>query len=107
MTCRADMRSASLMLVATCMLLAGPPAYAQTYDPRYPVCMQIYGPVGYFDCRYGSLAQCKYLAVGRSASCVVNPYFAPGKPAPRSKRADQGWHMRDADMQSTVDHRAG
>ncbi|MBC9881291.1 DUF3551 domain-containing protein [Bradyrhizobium sp. INPA01-394B] len=73
-------------------LLMGVPAYAQTYDPNFPVCMQIYGPVGYLDCRYGSLAQCKFLAVGRSASCIVNPYFAQKKPAAphRSRRGDQG-----------------
>ncbi|OKO70601.1 DUF3551 domain-containing protein [Bradyrhizobium sp. AS23.2] len=84
------MRRACLALAATGMLLASAPAQAQTYDPNYPVCMQIYGPVGYFDCRYTSLEQCRYLAVGRSATCVVNPYF-PGKrsKAPsRSRRAD-------------------
>ncbi|WP_051380535.1 DUF3551 domain-containing protein [Bradyrhizobium sp. WSM1743] len=73
------MRRAALMLALTGMLPASGAAHAQTYDPSYPVCMQIYGPVGYFDCRYGSLAQCRYLAVGRSASCVVNPYFLPKK----------------------------
>ncbi|UPJ65787.1 DUF3551 domain-containing protein [Bradyrhizobium sp. 191] len=75
------MRGAWLALAAIGLLLPGGPARAQTYDPSYPVCMQIYGPVGYFDCRYASLAQCRYLAVGRSASCVVNPYFPPSKPA--------------------------
>ncbi|MDX3971305.1 MAG: DUF3551 domain-containing protein [Bradyrhizobium sp.] len=76
------MRRARLALIAIAQLSAGGLAHAQTYDPSYPVCMQIYGPVGYFDCRYGSLAQCRYLAVGRSASCVVNPYFPSSKPAP-------------------------
>ncbi|KYK47309.1 hypothetical protein A1D31_31585 [Bradyrhizobium liaoningense] len=75
------MRGAWLALAAIGLLLPGGPARAQTYDPSYPVCMQIYGPVGYFDCRYGSLEQCRYLAVGRSASCVVNPYFPSHKPA--------------------------
>ena len=86
----AEMRRARLALVATGLLLAGAPAHAQTYDPSYPVCMQIYGQIGYFDCRYASLAQCRYLAVGRSAACVVNPYFAPKKPAAtcRSRRVD-------------------
>ena len=84
------MRSAGLTLVAIVSLAASSPARAQTYDPNYPVCMQIYGPVGYLDCRYASLEQCKYLAVGRSATCVVNPYFAQKKLAPprRSRRAD-------------------
>ena len=79
------MRCAHFALSVIGLLLAGGSVHAQTYDPSYPVCMQIYGPVGYFDCRYGSLAQCRYLAVGRSASCVVNPYFAQAKPPRRSK----------------------
>jgi hypothetical protein len=84
------MRGACLTLVAIGALLASASARAQTYDPNYPVCMQIYGPVGYLDCRYASLDQCKYLAVGRSATCVVNPYFAQKKPtaARRSTRAN-------------------
>ena len=77
-----------LTLVATGLLLASAPARAQTYDPSYPVCMQIYGQVGYFDCSYNSLEQCRFLAVGRSASCVVNPYFAPRRPARPSRRSD-------------------
>jgi hypothetical protein len=84
------MRRAAFALVAIGLIGASAPAHAQTYDPSYPVCMQIYGQVGYFDCRYASLEQCRYLAVGRSATCVVNPYFPHKKPraAPRAKRAD-------------------
>ncbi|WP_456620099.1 MULTISPECIES: DUF3551 domain-containing protein [unclassified Bradyrhizobium] len=84
------MRGARLALVAIGVAVASVPARAQTYDPSYPVCMQIYGQVGYFDCRYASLEQCRYLAVGRSATCVVNPYFAHGKPTGgrRARRAD-------------------
>jgi hypothetical protein len=82
------MRRACLTLAATGLLLANAPAHAQTYDPSYPVCMQIYGPVGYFDCRYTSLEQCRFLAVGRSATCIVNPYFPEKKPkAPRGRGA--------------------
>jgi len=84
------MRRAGLTLAATGMVLASAPAHAQTYDPSYPVCMQIYGPVGYFDCRYTSLEQCRFLAVGRSAICVVNPYFPErkSKASRRSKRRE-------------------
>jgi hypothetical protein len=87
-TYRAEMRRAGLALLLMSLLLAGAPAHAQTYDPSYPVCMQIYGPVGYFDCRYASLAQCRYLAVGRSATCVANPYFAQKKPPRHSRRVN-------------------
>ena len=81
------MRRASLALVAFTLLFAAGTTRAQTYDPSYPVCMQIYGQVGYFDCRYTSLEQCRFLAVGRSASCVANPYFAQQAPvAPRKSR---------------------
>lgn len=51
-------------------------ATAQTYAPDYPVCLHVYGKASYYECRYTSLAQCNASASGRSAQCVVNPYFA-------------------------------
>jgi hypothetical protein len=74
------------------ILSAAPPAWSQTYDPSYPVCLHVYGPVGYFSCRYTSLPQCAPSAVGRSAECVVDPYYAGAQreaPAPRRHRH---WH---------------
>jgi hypothetical protein len=68
--------------------LAGP-ARAQTYDPNYPVCLQIYqGGIAdyYFECAYTSMPQCQASASGRAAQCVVNPYYGKGKPAPRKKK---------------------
>jgi hypothetical protein len=65
------------------------PAQAQTYDPNYPVCLQIYqGGIAdyYFECAYTSIPQCQASASGRAAQCVVNPYYGNGKPAPRKKR---------------------
>ena len=82
------MRIPASTMLAIGMILAAAPAQAQTYDPSYPVCMQIYGPVGYFDCRYTSLEQCRFLAVGRSATCVANPYFAQKKPPRRPSRVN-------------------
>jgi hypothetical protein len=35
--------------------IAGPAA-AQTYAPGYPVCLHVYGPATYYECRYNSLA---------------------------------------------------
>jgi hypothetical protein len=75
----------ALLAVGTISFAA--PARAQTYDPNYPVCLQIYDDMVdyYFECRYTSIAQCAASASGRSAQCVVNPYYA--KPGPRKKRS--------------------
>ena len=56
-------------------------ARAQTYDPRYPVCLQIYQGIAdfYFECSYRTMAQCAASASGRPAQCVVNPYFGGPK----------------------------
>jgi Protein of unknown function (DUF3551) len=71
-------RAVSLVAVIVAMLAASP-ARAQTYDPAYPICLQIFGVTGnYFSCRYTSMGQCRLAASGRAAQCIVNPYFAGG-----------------------------
>jgi hypothetical protein len=69
------------------MLSLAAPAQAQTYDPKYPVCLQIYQSLVdyYFECAYTSMPQCQMSASGRNASCVVNPYYG-GPKAKRSKK---------------------
>jgi hypothetical protein len=69
------------------ILFAAPPAQAQTYDPNYPICLQVYDDMVhfYFECSYTSMAQCAASASGRSAQCGVNPYYA--KPGARKKRS--------------------
>ena len=57
------------------------PAAAQTYDPAYPVCLHVYGPATYYECRYTSLPQCNASASGRSAQCDINPYYTGEGPA--------------------------
>jgi hypothetical protein len=77
----------SLTIVAATIALTSP-ARAQTYDPSYPVCLQVYqGGIAdfYFECRYQTMAQCAASASGRSAQCVVNPYYG-GPKTGRSKR---------------------
>jgi len=82
------MRVSILAILALGVVYAAP-ATAQTYDPAYPYCVQVYqGFVDYyFDCTYRTLGQCQASASGRAASCVVNPYY--GRPAakPRYKRS--------------------
>ena len=81
------MRASTLAILAIVTLTASP-ARAQTYDPRYPVCLQAYViRGGYIDCSYFSLAQCQATASGRAAMCYVNPYFAGGQVPARSYRS--------------------
>jgi len=83
---RAPAMAVALSAIA---LAVAAPARAQTYDPAYPVCLQVYqGFVDYyFECAYQTMAQCQMSASGRSASCVVNPYYrGRAAPAPRRKR---------------------
>ena len=70
------MRSLALAMLAIGAASIAAPAVAQTYAPGYPVCLHVYGPATYYECRYTSLAQCAASASGRSAQCVLNPYVA-------------------------------
>lgn len=87
------MRPSHAWVIATALLalaatVTGPgSARAQTYDPNYPVCLQIYQGIAdfYFECRYRTLAQCAASASGRAAQCVVNPYYG----GPRGKRQNR------------------
>ena len=69
------MRSLALAVLAIGTLLAAHAARAQTYSGA-PVCLHVYGPATYYECRYSSLAQCNATASGRAAQCERNPYLA-------------------------------
>ncbi len=78
------MRILALAVLVIGMASAAPPARAQAYDPKYPVCLQVYQSFKdfYFECSYTSLAQCNMSASGRGAQCIINPYYAGGKTSP-------------------------
>ena len=79
------MRAISSSILVIAAMLAAMPARAQTYDPAYPICLQVNDNMGgYISCRYVSMDQCRLSASGRAAQCIVNPYFAS---APRRGRA--------------------
>jgi hypothetical protein len=79
------MRIATLATLIVATMAAAGPVRAQTYNPDFPVCMQVYAPFMYYDCRFFSIPQCKASASGRGAQCVVNPYFR-GEPPVRHGR---------------------
>ncbi|MDO9062107.1 MAG: DUF3551 domain-containing protein [Bradyrhizobium sp.] len=64
------MRISALAILTVATALTAAPAVAQTYDPKYPVCLQIYQGFTdyYFECAYTSLPQCQMSASGRAAS---------------------------------------
>ena len=70
------MRNLALAMLAGATVSMAGPAAAQTYAPGYPVCLHVWGPANYYECRYTSLAQCNASASGRAAQCMINPYFA-------------------------------
>jgi hypothetical protein len=78
------MRILALVILTIATVSATPSARAQTYDPKYPVCLQVYQNWRdfYFECAYTSLAQCNMSASGRAAQCVINPYYAGAKASP-------------------------
>ena len=82
------MRYTLLASLITVTVVAASPARAQSYNPDYPVCMQVYSPFQYFDCSFFSIPDCKASASGRGAQCVVNPYYAGDDepPVPRRRR---------------------
>jgi Protein of unknown function (DUF3551) len=82
------MRIPALTMLTIATVLTAAPASAQTYDPAYPVCLQVYQGFNdyYFECAYTSLPQCNASASGRAAQCIVNPYYAGRKTTPPARR---------------------
>ncbi len=80
------MRITGSIILAMATVFAAMPSSAQTYDPRYPVCMKVYsGSFGggeWIDCSYTTLPQCHATASGRSAMCEINPYYANAQTPP-------------------------
>jgi hypothetical protein len=83
------MKFAAATIILLSALAAAPPASAQTYDPRYPVCIQVFGEqIGErIDCIFTSIPQCQATASGLPAMCMVNPYFANAGEYPRPHRS--------------------
>ncbi|UPK34946.1 DUF3551 domain-containing protein [Bradyrhizobium sp. 186] len=87
-------RSFGLIITLGALLMAAP-LHAQTFDPRYPVCMHVYsgssgGGGEWYDCSFISLLQCRATAAGRAATCDLNPYYPVNAPPPRWRHRRSG-----------------
>jgi len=83
------------LITAAGAWLATAPSLAQTFDPRYPVCMHVYsgangGGGEWYDCSFTSLPQCRATASGRSAICDLNPYYPVYAPSQRARLRPSG-----------------
>lgn len=71
------MRNVFLAILTVWSVTVAAPASAQTYDPSYPFCLQIFAALdggNYIECGFTSMAQCQASASGRGGMCMVNPY---------------------------------
>jgi hypothetical protein len=87
------MRALCWAILAITTILAVAPATAQRYDPRYPVCRQVWrrGGVTWFDCNYTSWDQCVMEAAPSQGMCLLNPYWPQSQPSPgRHRRHSEG-----------------
>lgn len=81
------MRKVIYLVAATAAFWAVEPARSQTYDPRYPVCVQTFGPFGAISCNFTSMGQCRMaVSPAQSAQCIVNPFFGGYAAAPPQMR---------------------
>jgi DNA-binding transcriptional regulator LsrR (DeoR family) len=62
-------------------------ARAQTYNPKYPICLRIVQNFGgeRYECAYTSLAQCAETASGLPAQCLINPFYAGETASPEGR----------------------
>jgi hypothetical protein len=71
-------RALAWIILATGTMLVSAPGHAQTYNPSYPVCAQLWDiQGGYIECAYLSLAQCSASVSGRAGMCLINPFVPP------------------------------
>jgi len=78
-------------ILASGTILAIAPSHAQTYDPNYPVCIQVVEWGGtHIDCSFTSTPQCQATASGLGAFCFANPYFLREPKKPHSRAYRQG-----------------
>jgi hypothetical protein len=71
------MRVLVLAILTIAAVSANSSVRAQTYNPRYPVCMKVIEMFGgeRYECLFYSLEQCYQSSIGLGATCVTNPFY--------------------------------
>ena len=97
----AVMRALAGVIFGAAVIFSVEPSWAQAYDPKYPVCMEVRDSSGpHINCWFTSMEQCRNGSAG-TGSCFANPYYkppptepepvaeSPPAPAPKSKKTKQ------------------
>jgi hypothetical protein len=83
------MRGLVCLIVGTGLMIAASSAWAQRYDPAYPVCMELTDDNGTREeCMFTTMEQCKESAKSMPGSCFNNPYYKPSA-APAAEAAPE------------------
>jgi len=78
----AKMRALAGVIFGMAVVVSAEPTWAQTYDPKYPVCMEVsIGDDSHIDCWFASMDQCRNGSAG-TGHCIENPYYKPPPPEP-------------------------
>ena len=76
------MRALTAVIFGTAVIFSEEPTWAQMYDSKYPVCMEVMDTSGArIDCWFTSMEQCKNGSTG-TETCFANPYYKPPPPEP-------------------------
>jgi hypothetical protein len=68
-------------IVGIGMLLVASPGSAESFDTKYPVCMEVYASGGpRLDCYFWSMEQCWVKTDGMAAVCFANRNYVPTEP---------------------------
>ena len=78
----AEMRALAGVIFGAAVIFSAEPTWAQAYDPKYPVCMEVRDSSGpHINCWFTSMEQCRNGSAG-TGSCFANPYYKPPPPEP-------------------------
>ena len=78
----AEMRALAGLIFGTAIIFSAEPAWAQTYDPKYPVCIEVLDSSGgRIECWFTSMEECKNGSTS-TGRCFANPYYKPPPPEP-------------------------
>jgi len=72
------MRALVWLILGIATIFSRSPASAESFDTKYPVCMEVYASDGpRMDCYFWSMRQCWAKTDGMAAQCVANRNYVP------------------------------